>query len=293
MDRRFLTVLGISLLFALIVSSIFYQVSARVGKAGSKPQKTETTAVVVAGRQLPIGVTIQPEDVKLVQVPKDLFPSGGFAEIGEVVGRPVISSILAEEPVLEGRLADRGSGFGLSPVIPVGMRAVSVKVNEVVGVAGYVLPGMRVDVLVTVRLPGQGGARTTTVLQNIIVLSAGHHIQPDGSGKAIDAPVVTLLVTPEQAEILTLASSEGRIQLVLRNAGDQEMESPPGRDVGEFYGRQWRAPRESPAPAPSAQPRTVKPVTAPPQPPPPPPDEVVVIRGTQKSVEVVGEHRSN
>jgi len=96
------------------------------------------------------------------------------------------------------------------------MRALTVRVNDVVGVAGFVMPGMRVDVLVTGKPPGQEGVVTTTVLQSILVLTAGTTIQPDARGQAINAPNVTLLVTPDQAEILTLASSEGRIQLVLR-----------------------------------------------------------------------------
>ena len=128
-----------------------------------------------------------------------------------------------DEPVVAGRLAERGSGFGLAPMIPAGMRAVAVKVNEVVGVAGFVLPGMRVDVLVTVRPPGDAGARTSTILQNVPVVSAGQQIQADGSGRAVNVPVVTLLVTPEQAETLTLAGGEGRIQLVLRNSSDQAL----------------------------------------------------------------------
>ena len=139
--------------------------------------------------------------------------------------------------MVAGRLAERGSGFGLSPMIPAGMRAVAVKVNEVVGVAGFLIPGLRVDVLVTIVRPGKPGPGPAPILQNIVVVSAGQQIQPDSSGRAVNVPVVTLLVTPEQAEILTLAGSEGRVQLVLRNSGDQGSRRPPGAQVGELYGR--------------------------------------------------------
>lgn len=290
MDRRFLTVLGVSLLFALVVSAMFYQMSARAGHAPRKQEKKEMTDLVVAAAQLPVGATIKPDDVKVMKINREEFPAGAFGKTEEVLGRPVISKILADEPVFEGRLAERGSGFGLAPIIPVGMRAVSVKVNEVVGVAGFVLPGMRVDVLVTLRLPGEAGAKTTTALQNMLVLSAGENIQPDASGKAVNVPVVTLAVTPEQAEILTLAGNEGRIQLVLRNAGDQEVRRTPGRETAELYGSR----RATSLKTGKAKPRPAKvAVAVPPPQAEPVQDEIVVIRGTQKSVEVFGERKSN
>src|SRR5204863_5691761 len=128
--------------------------------------------------------------------------------------------ILPDEPVLAGRLAQKGAGLGLSPIITPGRRAVSVRVNDVIGGSGFVLPGSRVDVLVTGVPRGvetQSGPVTRTILSNLTVLSAGKNLQTDGKGQPENVPVVTLLVTPEQGEILTLASSEGRIQLALRN----------------------------------------------------------------------------
>lgn len=291
MDRRFLTVLGVSLLFALVVSSIFYQMTARAGGAPKK-DKVEMREVVVAARPLPMGASIKPADVRIEKTAAAQFPKGAFSRVEEVIDRPVVSNVLLDEPVLAGRLGVRGSGAGLAPIIPVGMRAVSVRVNEVVGVAGYVLPGMRVDVLVTGRPPRLEDTVTVTVLQNILVLSAGQIIQPETRGQAIPTPVVTLLVTPEQAETLTLAGNEGKIQLVLRNGSDQITTATSGRAVAELYGgRRANAPREEVAPRPRA-PRPVviaAPVAAPPA--PPPPDEVTVIRGTQKSVEVMGAGR--
>jgi pilus assembly protein CpaB len=289
MDRRFLTVLAVSLVFALVVSALFYQMA-----SGSKPAPKsgdgDMRDVVIAARPLGVGVNVKPDDIKLSKVPVEQFPKGAFSKVQDVIDRPVISNILLDEPILEGRLAARGSGLGLAPTIPVGMRAVSVKVNEVVGVAGFVLPGMRVDVLVTGRPPGDNsGSTTTTVLQNILVLSAGQTIQPDARGQAINAPVVTLLVTPEQAEICTLAGAEGRIQLVLRNGSDQGIEKTPGRKIAELFGG-----RKAEQPEAAPRPRAPKPVQVavaappPPPPPPPPPDEIVVFRGTVKTVEVVG-----
>jgi len=286
MDRRFLTVLGVSLVFALVVSSIFYQMTAR-GNSSKKPEASEMKDIVVSVHPLSVGVNVKPADVKIAKIPSEAFPKGAFSKVEEVIDRPVISNILIDEPLLEGRLAARGSGLGIAPIIPVGMRAVSVRVNDVAGVAGFVLPGMRVDVLVTGRPPNGTDTMTTTCLQNILVLSAGQTIQADSRGQAIQAPTVTLLVDPEQAEVMTLANNEGRIQLVLRNSTDQGVEKTPSRELAQLYG--------TPAsfhPAPSAEPRPrprlrAVPMAAPVA-PPPPPDEVVVIRGTQRTVEVVG-----
>lgn len=290
MDRRFLTVLGVSLLFALFVSSLFYQMTARAG--ARKTENSETKDLVVAAKPLTLGITVKPTDVKVIKIPGDQFPKQGFMKVEEVIDRPVISNILLDEPLLEGRLAARGSGMGIAPIIPVGMRAVTVRVNDVVGVAGFVMPGMRVDVLVTGRPPGNDTATmTTTVLQNILVLTAGTTMQPDARGQAINAPNVTLLVTPEQAEILTLASNEGHIQLVLRNGGDQTIEKTPGRHVTELYGKAPKEQQRAAAPAPRPKAKPVAVAQAAPAPPPPPPappvDQVVVIRGNQKSVENV------
>jgi pilus assembly protein CpaB len=284
MDRRFLTVLGLSLTLALIVSLVFLQIVSARGS--TKEQPVATRDIVVAAKALPLGVTLKPDDVKLRKVPEAQFPKGAFSKLEEVLDRPVVSNILAEEPVLEGRLAARGSGLGLAPMIPVGMRGVSVRVSDVAGVAGFVLPGLRVDVLVTGRPPGTEGTVTTTCLQNILVLSAGQTIQPDGNGKAIQSPTVTLLVNPEQAETLTLAGNEGRIQLVLRNSGDQEVQKTPGKEIGTLYGGR-SAPVKTEAPASRPRPRAVVQAAVAPPPPPAAPPEVVVIRGNQRSVEVV------
>src|SRR5438477_2158976 len=224
LNRRFVLVISISLAWALVVSGTFYRLA-----GGVRTRAAVQKQVVVATRTLPVGSTLDRDSVKLRGVPESLFPAGGFSRLEDVLERPVISAIQADEPVVEARVAVKGSGMGLGPLIPPGLRAVSVRVNDVVGVAGFVLPGMRVDVLVTGRPPNVADTITRTVLQNIAVLSAGQTLQTDAKSQAISTPVVTLLVTPNDAESLTLANNEGHIQLVSRNSTDQQFSDTHGR----------------------------------------------------------------
>lgn len=293
MDRRFMTVLGVSLVFALVVSAVFYQMTARSGTA-RRAEPTDQKDLVITTRPLGVGVMVKPADVKVIKVGSTAFPKGGFTKVEDVLDRPVISNMLLEEPVLDGRLAPKGSGLGLAPTIPVGMRAVTVRVNDIASVAGFVLPGMKVDVLVTGHPPAGESDMTTTVLQNMLVLSAGTAMQADARGQAIQAPSVTLLATPDQAELLTLAGIDGKIQLVLRNSSDQSNEKTPGRVVAELYGNRKPVKADPPPAKPAAAPKPAPVVAqaAPPPPPPvvappPPPDQIVMIRGTQKTVEII------
>jgi pilus assembly protein CpaB len=272
---------------------VFYQMTARSSTA-KKVDSADQKDLVITTRPLGVGVMIKTADVKVIKVSNAAFPKGAFSKVEDVLDRPVISNILLEEPVIEGRLATKGSGLGLAPTIPVGMRAVTVRVNDIAGVAGFVLPGMRVDVLVTGHPPASDGDMTTTVLQNMLVLSAGTTIQPDARGQAIQAPSVTMLATPEQAELLTLAGNDGKIQLVLRNSSDEGMEKTEGRVVSELYGNRKPAKPVTPvyvAKAPAAKPVALVAPPPPPvilaPPPPPPPDQVVMIRGTQRTVETL------
>jgi len=276
------------------VSAVFYRIAGRtVGTARAGPEKS----LVVASQALPLGSVLSQQNLKLRNVPENLFPSGGFSRIEDVLERPVISPIQAEEPVVEARIAARGSGQGLAPLIPAGMRAISVRVNDVVGVAGFILPGRRVDVLVTGKPPNHAESLTRTVLQNVLVLSAGQTLQTDGKNP-INTPVVTLLVTPEDAEALTLANNEGHIQLVLRNSGDQQVTGTRGSQPRDLYGagpvaevaaqtprvRKTAAPaspRPSTEPAPSPAPPPVRP----PDPPKPAVEQVMLIRGNVKTTE--------
>ena len=290
-DRRFAILVGFSLLWAALVSAIFYRVMAR---PGGQRTAQEEKQMVVAAKTLEFGVIIKPEYVKLVRIPAKLFPKGGFSRSEEVVERTVVSPIQPDEPVVEVRIAPRGSGVGVSPLIPSGMRAISLRVNDVVGVSGFILPGMRVDVLVTGRAPGREDTTTATVLQNITVLSAGQTIQADANKQSINTPVVTLLVSPAQAEALTLANNEGRIQLVLRNSSDQQVAQTSGRQLRELYG----ADRQDPPPAPpvrlARRPGVPAPLAATPPAAVPevPPEGVLMIRGNQKSVELLDSNKA-
>jgi pilus assembly protein CpaB len=286
MNRRFLAVLGLSALLALVVSAIFYQIT--TSASGPRRAKVETKNIVVATNPLGLGAVVQTSDLKVVPWPAAHMPPGAFEKIDEIVERVAVSNILPEEPVLEGKLAARGSGLGLSGIIPPGQRAVSVRVNDVISVAGFVLPGSRVDVMVT-GVPrgvgGEAGPVTRTVLSNIQVLSAGKNLQPDTKGQPENVAVVTLLVTPEQAEVLTLAASEGRIQLALRNNTDGEKTGGGGvRAVEIFSGPVKPAP---PRPARRAATPGPTPVVAAAPPPPPPPPQIELIRGDRKTTEII------
>jgi pilus assembly protein CpaB len=300
LDRRSGTVLAISLAWATIVAGIFYRLA---GSAGSRARAESRKEVVVAARPLPVGVMLDRECLKLRVLPAENLPAGTYARLEDVVGRPVVSPIQEGEPVVEARIAAKGSGAGLAPLIPPGMRAISVRVNDVVGVAGFVLPGMRVDVLVTARPSGQSDTFTRTVLQNIQVLSAGQTTQTDGKSQSILAQVVTLLVDPQEAEAVTLANSEGRIQLVLRNSADAQVSATHGRRLREIFGAapEPPAPREDEAQL-ARSPRPRQRTASAPAPPPEsaappaavPPEEqrMIVYRGTVRTVAVFPAERA-
>jgi pilus assembly protein CpaB len=288
LDRRFLVVVGASLIWALLVAGVFHGVAARTGKRQSVGPAKD---LIVASRPLPLGVVVAADAIKTTQVPERYFPRGGFSRKEDVLERPVVSAIEADEPIVEARIGAKGSGIGLGPMIPPGFRAIAVRVNDVVGVAGFVLPGMRVDVLVTGNPPNREETMTATVLQNIPVLSAGQAIQADAKGQPISAAVVSLLVNPEQAEALTLANTEGHIQLVLRNTTDHQMAKTSGRHLHDLYpGERAELTAVRPAgakPHPVAAPRPLLPVTKPASPEISGivADEVIIIRGNQKTVE--------
>jgi len=179
------------------------------------------TQVVVASRDLPIGHIVSREDVEVVDWPSKNVPNGFYMQPGEVLGRGVMTTVHRNEPLLAAKLADKNAGGGMPLTIPDGKRAVSVEVDQVIGVAGFVLPGTRVDVLATV-MPNANRSETTTriILQNIPVLTADQSYQKDPNEDPKIVTVVTLLVSPEEAEALTLAATEGKIQLALRNMLD-------------------------------------------------------------------------
>ncbi len=244
-NRRLLVVFSCALLVAVCISYVVYRMMNGQALAGAAKPSAQ---VVLAARDLEIGTLIQEADVKSGSWPGPL-PKRVTLQLASSLNRGVISKIYEGEPVTEDRLAATGSGAGLAATIPAGMRACAVKVNDVVGLAGFVIPGMRVDVLITGVPPGAtslNGPEVRTLLQNIRVLSAGMNFQEDSKGKPMPAQVVNLLVTPDQAEILSLAS-EAHIQLVLRNPMDAEISKPPGTMMAELYGGlRTQAPAESP-----------------------------------------------
>jgi pilus assembly protein CpaB len=189
-----------------------------------------TSKVVVAAGDLQLGAELKNTDLKTIQWPSGNVPEGSFANPEELVGRGLVMPVVQNEPFLPSKLAPKEAGAGLPPVIAPGYRALSVRVNDVVGVAGYVLPGTRVDVVATVN-PTQQPTDVTSkvILTNVLVLAAGTKIERDGEGnKPIQVAVVTLLVNPDEAERLTLASTEGKIQLALRNPMDQTAPNTAG-----------------------------------------------------------------
>lgn len=191
----------------------------------------------VASRDLAVGTVLTPADVKVIEWPGATLPAGYISSSELAVGRGLMRPVQTNEPFLDSKLAPKGAGGGLSVTIAEGMRAVSVRVDEVVGVAGFVLPGTRVDVLLTLEKSVQSAEPLTQVLlQNIQTLAAGQQVQQDKDGKPKTVPVITLLVTPEQAETLTLAANQGRIQLALRNTLDTLPTSTAGAKMSGFFG---------------------------------------------------------
>ncbi len=193
---------------------------------GSAPAQTvtmPTKSVVVAATDLSMGDEIEKGDLRIIEWPANAVPQNVFSDPNEVIGRGLLMPVIQNEPILPMKLASREAGSGLPPSIPPGLRAVSVRVNEVIGVAGYVVPGTRVDVLATVSpTQDQRDMTSKVILTDVRVLAAGTKIEQDVEGKEpIAVNVVTLLVNPEEAERLTLAASEGKIQLALRNPLDR------------------------------------------------------------------------
>jgi pilus assembly protein CpaB len=237
---------------------------------------------VVASKSVALGMILTPDMIKTVPWPADHAMPGGFDGPADVIGRGVTSALVENEPIIESKLAPRGAGGGMVTTIPAGMRAMSVRVNDVSGVAGFAVPGTRVDVVVTVRTDRESLSRT--VLSNIQVLTAGTKFDVDKSkdNTPIPTAVVTLLVTPSDAEKLALATTQGQIVLALRNPLDAAATETTGAYMANLVG--------VPNPAPvmgrtsGGQPRAI----APPPPPPPPPEmSVTVQKGTTISTQVI------
>ena len=269
----------IVLVLAIVAGGVFaFATYNYVQKIPGKTVTIPTTKVAVAGSDLDIGDEITKDSVRLIEWPSNAAPANGISDPNEVIGRGLVMPMIQNEPFLELKLAPKDAGAGLPPAIPPGLRAVSVKVNEVIGVAGYVLPGTHVDVVATVN-PTQNSTDVTSkvILTNVLVLAAGTKIeQGEKDKKPIAVSVVTMLVDPEQAERLTLASTEGKIQLALRNPLDKTTPNTPGIKTKGLLGAQATTPRAI------ARPGTVVPVAGPSDLP-----TVEVIRGDKRAREVV------
>lgn len=228
--------LAMALIIALVISGLFtFWLSRRVAKAAhaAVPQKQ---LYVAAGKTLEAGELLKPESLQLVEWPTSTPLTGGFTKIGDVAGRTVLYPLAKGEPILDVHLAVAGAGVGLTANIPSGMRAISVRSDEVVGVAGFLLPGTHVDVLLTYHSDKSPEPRTATVLQDVVILAAGQQTHPDPESKPASVNVVTLLLKPEDAEKVVLATSLGAIHFVLRNGADQEQTSSPSVGLSELAG---------------------------------------------------------
>jgi pilus assembly protein CpaB len=250
MNRRLIVVFAFALLVAGATSFLLYRVIVSHVQAPVHETVVQNT-LVVAAHDLQVGALIHDSDVKRVSWHGSI-PTQAIQKTQDVIGRGVIATIYDNEPIVNSRLAVKGAGAGLAATIPMGKRAVALRVDEVVGLAGFVLPGMRVDVLVAGNPPGGDqnrlGTLSRTVLQNIEVLSAGQKIEKTTDGKPETAQVVNLLVTPDQAETLNLASIETKVQLVLRNPLDTKEEVTPGTSIARLFGYAGDRPAVSASP---------------------------------------------
>ncbi len=285
MDRRkrTLLVVGLALVAAGIASFAVYMAILRIPV---RQVEVATRFIVVASRPMPMGTAVSKNDVKLAAWPSRTPVPGSFSSIDQVVNRGLIAEVNENEPITESRLAPLAAGAGLPPAIPPGMRAISIRVNDVIGVAGFVVPGTRVDVVVTAR-QDNNETMTRVVVSNLQVLTAGTRYDAEEAreGKPIPTTVVTLLVTPQDAERIALASNQGTITLALRNPLDQNPTVTTGIRTNALMGE----------PTPPPVPKIVKgrktmvvaAKTAPAAPPAPAPYVVEAIRAAKRTEEPI------
>ena len=275
---RTLIVIALSLVMASVAAFGMYQV---VQRMPVREVEVANYHVVVASKPLTMGTRLAAADLKVIAWPSNSPIADSHKEVTEVVNRGLLNSVAENEPITETKLAPLEAGAGLSPSIPAGMRAMSVKVNEVVGVAGFVVPGTRVDLLVTLRR-GED-SMTRTVVSNVQVLTAGTRYDQEKAkdGEPIPSTVVTLMVSPQDAEKITLAQSEGQIMLALRNPLDTQQTDTQGIRSAALLGQ--------PAPAPVIKVAKGAPRAVAVQPPPPAPKlyTVEAIRAAKRTEEVV------
>lgn len=290
-NKRFFIVLAGAGLFGLLAA-----VSVSRYLSSAQAYTKSLRGVAVAKVAIPVGTKIIAEQVTLVQFPQESTPDGAFDSVEKLAGRVAVVNIAPKEPITEARLAPEGTAGGLSAIIPEGYRAMTVKVDDVVGISGFIMPGTLVDVVVVITPTNNGALAqdpiSKIVLQNIKVLANGQNIdKPESEREANSVKAVTLLVTPEQAEKLALASSEGKLQLVMRNSIDQGDEQTIGINKRSLLGGDVAAPQPEPGslkserPEPKPAPRRVR-VQAEPKPaqaaPSAPKASVEMIEGAKK-----------
>lgn len=292
-NKRFLFVLAGALVFGLLAA-----VSVSRYLSSAQAYTKNLNMIAVAKVAIPVGTKIIPEQVMMVQFPKESTPDGTFDTAAKLTDRVAVVNIGAREPITDSRLAPEGTAGGLSAVIPEGYRAMTVKVDDVVGISGFIMPGTLVDVVVVIRPDDSSASQgpiSKIVLQNIKVLANGQNIdKPENQRDANSVKVVTLLVMPEQAEKLALASSEGKLQLVMRNSIDQGDEQTTGVNKHGLLTGERATPAPDPGSLKSEQPKPVV-KSAPPRPrpqveakpaaapaPPPPRASIEMIEGAKR-----------
>jgi pilus assembly protein CpaB len=297
-NKRLLFVLASAVVFGLVAA-----VSVSRYLSDAQANTRNMNKVVVAKVEIPLGTKIEAEQLSTVEFPSNAMPDGTFESAEKVVGRVSVVNVAAREPVTDFKLAPEGSAGGLSAVIPEGYRAMTVKVDDVIGVAGFLQPGTMVDVLTVIEPTSQssGNPISKIVLQNVKVLASGQNLdKPKDQRETDTVKAVTLQVTPEQAEKLALASSEGKLRLMLRNQVDQGDEQTTGVDKKSLLTGEHAKPAPEPGSLKSEQPAQAQPVrrapraqapvrvsqaapAAAPAPAPPPRPAVEMIQGTKKS----------
>ena len=299
-NKRLLFVLVGAVAFGLFAA---VSVSRYLSNAQATPRNLQS--VVVAKVDIPLGTKVVAEQLMTVQFPTGATPDGVFDKTDKIVGRVTVMNVAAREPVTDFKLAPEGSAGGLAAVIPEGYRAMTVKVDDVIGVAGFLQPGTMVDVLTVIDPPNQNlnsNPISKIVLQNVKVLASGQNLdRPKNEREADTVKAVTLQVTPGQAEKLALASTEGKLRLVLRNTIDQDDEQTPGANKQSLLGGEHASPVPDPGSLKSEQtkqaapvarrasrvvasPRTAAPAAETKQAPPAPPrPHVEMIQGAKKS----------
>ncbi|MFL6230386.1 MAG: Flp pilus assembly protein CpaB [Pyrinomonadaceae bacterium] len=296
-NKRFVIVLGGAVVFGLVAA-----LSVSKYLSSAQAYSKNLSNVVVAKIAINPGEKIIAEQLESVQFPRGATPDGVFESPDKLVGRVAVVSIAAREPITDFKLAPEGSAGGLSSMIPEGYRAMTVKVDDVVGISGFIMPGALVDVVVVIN-PAENTQQdpiSKIVLQNIKVLANGQNIdRPKSEREPESVKAVTLQVTPEQAEKLALASTEGKLQLVMRNGVDQGDEQTEGVNKRRLLGGEHAALVPDPGTMKSEQPKPAQPVVrhmapakplksseeakpAAPAPPPAPKHSVEVIEGTKK-----------